>query len=213
MAAQTNDLESKDAPAAPPAPPRPAPAPNARGRRGDLQARTPAILATLIVVAIVGLSLWYLAQPQPLLVQGEADATRIDIAARVDGRVGKRPVERGDNVAAGEVLYEIDNPELLTRLREAEAALAVASADLANIEAGTRAEDIAQRKAAQESAAAQLTLAQQTYDRVKELAGSGNAPLQRLDEATNSLKTAQSAAGAGEVRLRRGGGGADEGTA
>jgi HlyD family secretion protein len=35
----------------------------------------------------VGLSLWYLVQPQPLLVQGEADATRIDIAARVDGRV------------------------------------------------------------------------------------------------------------------------------
>src|SRR5208282_5161638 len=58
---------------------------------------------------------------------------------------------------------------------------------------GTRAEDIAQRKAQQESAAAQLTLAQQTYDRIKELAASGNAPMQRLDEATNSLKTAQSA--------------------
>jgi HlyD family secretion protein len=36
-----------------------------------------------------------------------------------------------------------------------------------------------------------LTLAQQTYDRVKELAGSGNAPLQRLDEATNNLHVAQ----------------------
>ena len=193
MAAQTNDLESKDALVAPPAPPRPAPGPERSRSERRSARRTPAILATLIVVAIVGLALWYLAQPQPLLVQGEADATRIDIAARVDGRVGKRPVERGDNVAAGEVLYEIDNPELLTSLHEAEAALAVASADLANIEAGTRAEDIAQRKAAEESAAAQLTLAQQTYTRVKELADSGNAPLQRLDEATNSLKTAQSA--------------------
>jgi HlyD family secretion protein len=157
-------------------------------------ARAPAILAFLIVVGIVGLSLWYLAQPQPLLVQGEADATRIDIAARVDGRVAKRPVERGDNVVAGQVLYEIDNPELLTKLRQAEAALAVASANLAHIEAGTRAEDIAQRKAGEESASAQLTLAQQTYDRVKELAGSGNAPLQRLDEATNSLHVAQHSA-------------------
>ena len=152
----------------------------------------PAILATIIVVAIAGLSIWYLAQPQPLLVQGEADATRIDIAARVDGRVGKRPVERGDNVAAGQVLYEIDNPELLTKLDEEKAALAVASANLANIEVGTRAEDIAQRKAAEESAAAQLTLAQQTYARVKELAQSGNAPMQQLDQATDSLKTAQS---------------------
>ncbi len=157
-------------------------------------ARAPAILAALIVIGIVGLSLWYLIQPQPLLVQGEADATRIDIAARVDGRVAKRPVERGDDVTAGQVLFEIDNPELLTKLHQAEAALAVASADLAHVLAGTRAEDIAQRKAAEDSAAAQLTLAQQTYDRVKELASSGNAPLQRLDEATNSLHVAQHAA-------------------
>ena len=48
--------------------------------------------------------------------------------------------------------------------------MAVASAQLANIQVGTRAEVIAQRKAAVESAAANLTLAQQTYDRVKELA-------------------------------------------
>jgi HlyD family secretion protein len=194
MAAQTDDLENKGGPVAPPAaPPRSSPGPERSPSERRSARRAPAILATLIVVAIVGLSLWYLAQLQPLLVQGEADATRVDIAARVDGRVGKRPVERGDNVAAGQVLYQIDNPELLTKLREAEASLAVASANLANIEVGTRAEDIAQRKASEDSAAAQLTLAQQTYGRVKELAGNGNAPLQRLDEATNSLKTAQSA--------------------
>ena len=50
-----------------------------------------AAIVTLILAAIVGLSIWYLARPEPLIVQGEADATRIDIAARVDGRVGKRP--------------------------------------------------------------------------------------------------------------------------
>src|SRR5208282_1728866 len=154
-------------------------------------ARAPAIIVALIVAATIGLSLWYLVQPQPLIIQGEADATRIDIAARVDGRVGKRPVERGDNVAAGQLLFEIDNPELVTKLKEAEAGLAVASAQLANIEVGTRAEIIAQRKAATESAAANLTLAQKTYDRVKELTRTGNAPLQRLDEVTNSLQVAQ----------------------
>ena len=154
-------------------------------------ARAPAIIVALIVAATIGLSLWYLVQPQPLIIQGEADATRIDIAARVDGRVGKRPVERGDNVAAGQLLFEIDNPELVTKLKEAEAGLAVASAQLANIEVGTRAEIIAQRKAAVESAAANLTLAQQTYDRVKELAAPGFAPIQRLDEATNSLRVAE----------------------
>jgi HlyD family secretion protein len=60
-----------------------------------------ALIVTVAVVAIVGLSLWYLVQPQPLLVQGEADARRIDIAARVDGRVSERPVDRGQNVTEG----------------------------------------------------------------------------------------------------------------
>ena len=153
--------------------------------------RAPAILATLIVLGIVGLSLWYLAEPQPVLIQGEADATRIDIAARVEGRVGERPVERGDNVAAGQLLYRIDNPELIAKLKEAQAALAVAEANLANILAGTRVEEVDRRKAAVETAMAQQTLAQKTYGRVKELADSGNAPLQRLDEATNSLQVAE----------------------
>ncbi len=155
-------------------------------------ARGPGLIVAAVIAIIIGLSLWYLVQPQPLLIQGEADATRIDIAARVDGRVGKRPVARGDNVAAGQLLFEIDNPELTTKLREAQAGAAVATAQLANIEAGTRAEILRQKQAAVETAAANLTLAQRTYDRVRELAAAGNAPIQRLDEATNSLQVAQS---------------------
>src|SRR6516165_5915800 len=112
-------------------------------KAGPRPLRTPAILVAIIVGAIIGLSLWYLVQPQPLLVQGEADATRVDIAARIDGRVGNRPVERGDKVAAGAILYEITNPQLLTSLRQAEAAKAVADAQLANTEVGTRQEVIA----------------------------------------------------------------------
>ena len=163
-------------------------------RAKDLPARTalaPAIIVSVIVATIVGLSLWYLVQPQPLLVQGEADATRIDIAARVDGKVAKRPVSRGDNVAAGAVLYEIENPELLTSLREAEAAKTVADANLANILAGTRVEVIAQRKAAVDSAAANLTLAERTYGRTKQLVAEGHSPQQRLDEVTDQLQVAQ----------------------
>ena len=72
----------------------------------------------------MGLSLWYLVQPQPLLVQGEADATRIDMAARVDGCIGQRPVSRGDNVKAGQLLVSIDNPGLRMKLNETEAARA-----------------------------------------------------------------------------------------
>ncbi|WP_331373371.1 HlyD family secretion protein [Sinorhizobium chiapasense] len=152
------------------------------------------IAATIVAIStavIVGLSLWYLVQPQPLLVQGEADATRIDIAARVDGRVGERPISRGDNVNAGHLLVAIDNPELRMKLREAEAARLVAVADLKRIEVGTRAEVIAERKAAVAASAANMTLAQQTYDRTVQLTKSEHASMQNLDEATASLDVAK----------------------
>jgi HlyD family secretion protein len=164
-------------------------------REGEARPARPSRIAALIVVltvaAIVGLSLFYLVQPQPLLVQGEADATRIDIAARVDGRVEARPIARGDEVAAGQVLVAIDNPQLLTKLREAEAAKAVALADLARIQVGTRAETVAQRKAAVAAAEANVKLAQQTYDRTRQLTQKDFASVQKLDEATANLDVGQ----------------------
>jgi HlyD family secretion protein len=153
--------------------------------------RAPAIIVALTIVTIVAVSLWYLVQPQPLVIQGEADGTRIDIAARVDGRVAKRPIDRGQNVSAGQVLVTIDNPELLTRLKEAEAANAVAAADFKRIEVGTRAEVIAQRRAALEAAAANERLAEQTYDRTNQLTMRDYASRQKLDEATATLDVAR----------------------
>lgn len=156
--------------------------------------RAAAGIVAVSIIAIIGLSLWYLARPQPLLIQGEADATRIDVAARVDGRVGKRPVSRGEDVVAGQPLVEIDNPQLLTKLRETEAAKQVALADLARIEVGTRAEEVAQRKAGVASSEASLTLAQQNYDRTKRLSERDFASVQRLDEATATLDVAKRSA-------------------
>jgi HlyD family secretion protein len=153
----------------------------------------PAIIVALLIGSIVSTTAWFLMVPQPLIIQGEADATRIDIAARVDGKVAKRPVERGDNVDKGQLLYQIANPELLTKLAEEKAAKVSAEASLANIDAGTRQEIISQRSAAVEAARANAVLAQQTYDRTKQIVSAGSAPIQRLDDATNSLVVARRA--------------------
>jgi HlyD family secretion protein len=153
--------------------------------------RAAVIIVALSIVGILALTLWYLIQPQPLLVQGEADATRIDIAARVDGRVATRPVHRGDNVQIGQVLVTIDNPELLTRLKEAEAARIVAAADLKRIEVGTRVEVVDARRAALEAAQANAKLAEQTWDRTRQLTARDFASVQKLDEATANLDVAR----------------------
>jgi HlyD family secretion protein len=147
----------------------------------------PSIIVGIVAAVVVALSVFYLLRPEPLLVQGEADATRLDIAARVDGRVREIPVERGQNVPAGAILVRIDNPETLAKHGQMKAAMVVAEAQLANVLAGTRAETIAARKAELERAQAALVLAQKTFDRTRTLTEQGNAPQARLDQVTDTL--------------------------
>jgi HlyD family secretion protein len=150
-----------------------------------------AAITAVIFLTIIGLAIWYLARPEPLLVQGEAESTRTDIAARVSGRLASIAVSRGQNVAAGATLLVIDNPELVAELRQAEAEKVVADAELQRIKVGTRTEIIARRKAEIDRAAADQTLAQQTYNRTRQLAAHQFAPQSKLDEDTDALTLAQ----------------------
>src|SRR6202162_6721226 len=149
--------------------------------------RTPSIIVGIVAAVVVALSVFYLLRPEPLLVQGEVDATRLDLAARVDGRVKEIPVERGQNVPAGAVLVRIDNPETLAQHEQMRAAKVVAEAQLANVLVGTRVETIAARKAELERAQEALVLAQKNYDRTHILTEKGNAPQARLDQMTDTL--------------------------
>jgi HlyD family secretion protein len=155
--------------------------------------RIPSIIVGAVAAIVAALSVFYLLRPEPLLVQGEVDATRLDIAARVDGRVKEIPVQRGQNVAAGAVLVRIDNPETLAKFEQMKAAKAVADAQLANVLVGTRVETIAARKAEMERAQAAVVLAQKTFDRTSTLTQQGNAPQARLDQVTDSLHEAERA--------------------
>ena len=161
--------------------------------RASPSAIVSSIIVSVVIAAVVGLSVWYLVRPQTVLVQGEADAARFDIAARVDGRVAEIPVNEGQDVVAGAVLVRVDNPETIAKNEQALAAKIAAEAQLANINAGTRAEVTAARKAALERAESSVILAQKTYDRKNQLAQHGNAPQAQVDQATDSLHEAERA--------------------
>src|SRR5262245_4583861 len=159
--------------------------------RSSASSFVPAIIVVVVASAVAGLSFWYLLRGEPLLVQGEVDATRLDMAARVDGRVAEVAVVRGQDVGAGAVLVRIDNPETIAKREQALAAKGVAEAQLANIKAGTRAEVIAERKAALERAEAGVVLAQKTYDRVSRLTEHGAAAIAALDQAKDDLQESE----------------------
>jgi HlyD family secretion protein len=145
----------------------------------------------ILFVAMIGLSIWYLSRHEPLVIQGEVQSRTFDMAARVDGRIGEIVASRSQDVQRGAPLIRIDNPELIAKERQSEAALRVAEAELARVRAGFRAEAIAVRKAEIDRANAGLTLAEKTFDRTRQLVTSHDAPQSQFDKDRAALTLAE----------------------
>ena len=143
----------------------------------------------LVALAAIGFLFWQSAEKQPLLVQGEVAAARIDLSPRVSGRVVKLNANVGDTVAAGALIAELESPQLDAALTAAEATLEVARADFARVNS-TRPETIAARRAELAAADADVVLYQEVYGRRSQLLNSGNAPQSQLDEAKRNLEAA-----------------------
>lgn len=143
----------------------------------------------ILVVAALGVLLWFATRPPPLTIQGEVAADRIDISARVAGKVAKLSANVGDDVEAGAVLVELDSPQLQAALTAADAAVGVARADLARVES-TRPETIAARKAEVAAAEADVRLYQEAYNRQAQLVRGGTTPQSQVDQATRNLEAA-----------------------
>jgi HlyD family secretion protein len=155
----------------------------------------------IVVLAAFGIALWFATRPPPLTIQGEVTANRVDISPRVSARVHKLNANVGDNVERGAVIAELESPQLVAALAAARAALSVARADLARINS-TRPENIAARRADVDAAQADVVLAQETFDRQKQLFGTGNAPQARHDEATRNLEMAARKKDAADAALK-----------
>ncbi len=103
---------------------------------------------------------------------------RADLAFRAGGRVAEVLVKEGDVVRAGQPLVKLQDAEQ-------KAALAQAQADLARLQAGTRAEEIAATQANVDVAGAQVKAAQVELDKVK------NGAQQAADVASAQAQVAQ----------------------
>jgi HlyD family secretion protein len=82
-----------------------------------------------------------------LTASGTIHAQDVQIASELGGRIVEVRAGAGDEVRAGEVLVVLDATQLSTKLAEAEAAVAVARADLAAVRAGPRVEEVAASQA------------------------------------------------------------------
>jgi len=122
----------------------------------------------------------------------------IDVSARVEGVLIKRLFEEGDEVAEGQVIFEIDDRPFAARLKESQAALAKATADL------RLAREQVQVRAAEASvvqAQAQLARARADEARLRPLAEIDAVPRQDLDNAIAYTQVMQAELDAREATL------------
>jgi multidrug resistance efflux pump len=124
----------------------------------------------LLLVILVGGGYWWWSQraaaadaSAALSGSGTIEAEDVLITAEVAGRIKALPVDEGQDVAAGQPLAQLDTALLEAQLEQAKAAVAVTEANLAQLQAGSREEDVAAAQAQVDQARAQRDGAAQAH--------------------------------------------------
>lgn len=174
-------------PAAPAASPAPAPKRRSPLRRLVLMLAVPALVAG-------GAGYWFLSGAGVETTENaNLRQAHIPVAASIGGRVTKMAVTELQHVKAGDVLFTVDDQPYKLALAQAEAALAAARLQVAQLKAGFD-QSAAQAKLAEDNA----TFQGHELDRKEALAGKGVATVTDLDDARH---LAQQAAEQAQVAL------------
>jgi HlyD family secretion protein len=110
-------------------------------------------------------------------------AHKIEVASKVAGRVAWIGVEKGDKVKAGQVLVRLEDDEYRAQVQQSKGQLQNLQARLAELEHGSRPEEIAKARADVNEARADLENYKVSLDRTRTLVQEGVAAKQALDDA------------------------------
>ncbi len=108
---------------------------------------------------------------------------KIEVAAKVIGKVLWIGVEKGDKVKQDQIIVRLEDDEYRAQLDQMKGQLANLEAHLAELEHGSRPEEIAVARANLEQAKADLENARVTLDRTRKLAMDGVMSKQAHDDA------------------------------
>lgn len=133
---------------------------------------------------------------------GWAEADEVRVAPLTTGILTRLAVERGQTVDAGTLLFTQDAEAERAAREEAAAKLAQAQAQLANLEAGGRANDLDAALAQVREAKSARELAEVTLRRTEQLAREGASTSQRLDLDRSNQEQAAARLRSAEARLR-----------
>lgn len=154
-------------------------------------------LVTVVLLVLLGgaaMFLWKHSQPPGLpsgiaMGNGRLEATEVDVATKVAGRLAVVHAHEGDDVTHGQTVAELDADDLKARLRAAEAQVRQARAAAQESRAGLA------------SAASQRKLAAATLGRTEELVKKGFVTSGKLDQDRSALQSAEASVAAAQSRV------------
>ena len=124
------------------------------------------ILVILILIFVVGCTIYAIEQANKMILQGEVEVKSVDLSSKVTGRVLKKLHDKGDIIKKGEVIVMLDTPEVYAKETQADAMLDLAMAQKLKADNGARKEDI-------EAIKTKKDLAEKTYNRMNRLYNEG----------------------------------------
>jgi HlyD family secretion protein len=110
-------------------------------------------------------------------------AYKIEVASKVTGRVASIEIEKGDKVQEGQVLARLEDEEYRAQLDQSRGQLMALEARLAELEHGSRPEEISRADADLQVARADLENARISLTRTRQLVTDGVLPKQALDDS------------------------------
>lgn len=146
----------------------------------------------VVLAALAGGGAWYffargIDQNPDLLLYGNVDIRQVELAFRITGRLEVMRFEEGDAVGAGDLIAVLDAVPFEENVAYAEANVAVRAAQLANLEAGARPQEIAQARATVAERQAVLDHALRNLERQQMLVQQGNVSQSLYDEALTAV--------------------------
>jgi HlyD family secretion protein len=140
--------------------------------------------------------------PNVIRLNGRIEATMVDLAPKVTGRVIEVRVREGDRVKAGDVLVRLDLGETAISVERDQSGVAAAEARVRDLEAGSRRSEMAAVEAEIRDRRAAIDLAQKELERQQFLLARKVGTERDLDRAKTELERAQATLGISESRLR-----------
>ena len=118
---------------------------------------------------------------------------KIQVGSKISGRVAWIGVEKGDHVDKDQLVVRLEDREYRAQYDQATASYDSAAAKLAELERGSRPEEIERAKADMERADAQLRADEANFKRIDNMVKQGVGAAQLLDEAKGRYDTSRAA--------------------